>query len=373
MEAVGQLAGGIAHDFNNILTAIMSSGELLKMKIGSGNPLKTYVEYIMDASNRGASLVKKLLAFSRKEAFYPVTANLNEIIEGIGPLIKKIVPEDIDIHITPSHEVLTVMADRSLIEQVIINLVANSRDAMPSGGVISIGTGIMKLDDTFTGTHADLSRGEYAVVTVSDTGAGMDERTRERIFEPFFTTKEVGKGTGLGLSSAYGIIKQHNGGIHAHSTAGIGTTMTILLPLVHAAGEVTETEEAALPPGGNETILLVEDDPIVRGVTQSLLKEFGYTVIVAADGADAITLFAENKDKIRLALLDMIMPRMNGKEAYEFMKKMAPDIKTIFMSGYAEDILKTRSIIEDGLQYISKPVSPVELLTMVRKVLDEEI
>ena len=301
---------------------------------------------------------------------YPVSLDLNEIIEGIEPLIRRIIPEDIDLQIKMTGNILPIRADKTQIEQILFNLVANSRDAMPSGGLVSISTECTELSDDSIHLPADVKPGEYALLTISDSGTGMDEKTRERVFDPFFTTKEVGKGTGLGLSSTYGTIKQHNGYIDLLSTPGIGTTVKIFLPLIPAYAERTEAEEPALPKGGHETILFAEDESSVRVTTKELLEEFGYTVIAAVDGEDAVSLFRENKDAVRLLLLDVIMPKMNGKEAYEKIKSMCPDIKTIFMSGYSADILQSRFLFEDGLHYIAKPVSPVELLNTIRKVLD---
>ena len=333
MEAVGQLAGGIAHDFNNMLTVIMSSGQLLEMKLAKESALRTHVGHILDASERGANMVKGLLAFSRKQVFYPVSVNLNQIVKEAEHLIRSIVTADIELRITLTEDVLTVTVDKTQIDQVLINVVANARDAMPSGGMITIGTEFAELHDVYSG----LKPGRYALVTVSDTGTGMDEKTRERIFEPFFTTKDVGKGTGLGLSQVYGIIKQHEGSIYVYSTPGIGTTVKIYLPLAILGAAGTETAEVSFPEGGSETILFAEDDVSVRNVTKNLLEEFGYEVIVAVDGEDAVDIFRRDRDKIQLVLIDIIMPKMNGKEAHKKMKEMRANIRTIFMSGYTAE------------------------------------
>jgi len=373
MEAVGQLAGGIAHDFNNILTVILSSAQLLELKADRESPLRAYAEYIVDATKRGVDLVKGLLTFSRKNIVYPVSLDLNEIVEGVEPLIRRLIPEDIELQIRLADRDLPVRADKTQIEQILFNLVSNSRDAMPSGGLISISTEYAELYEDHIDIPADIRPGKYALLIICDSGTGMDEKTRDRIFDPFFTTKEVGKGTGLGLSSAYGIIKQHNGYIEVYSSPGIGTAVKVFLPLIPTLDEGTETGESALPKGGHETILFAEDESSVRGTTKELLEEFGYTVIAAVDGEDAVGLFRENKDAVRLLLLDVIMPKMNGKEVYEEIKMMRPDIKTIFMSGYSADILQSRFLIEDGLHYIAKPVSPVVLLKTIREVLDRGV
>jgi PAS domain S-box-containing protein len=370
MEAVGQLAGGVAHDFNNILTGIISCGNLLQMKLDAETPLRRYVDYILDASQRGASLVRGLLAFSRKEMLYSSPVDLNGIVAGLEPLIQKTVMEDIGVRTVLADEVLTVMADKTQIEQVLINLVANARDAMSAGGEVTIRTERLNVGIDSAQAHGSLSPGMYAVMSVSDTGEGMDEKIRERVFEPFFTTKEVGKGTGLGLSIVYGIVKQHEGYIGIESQPGKGTTVKVYLPLIPGELEPAEEEESVLPQGGSETLLFAEDDPAVRGIVKNLLEEFGYTVIDAIDGEDAVKKFAAHQDAIRLVVLDVIMPRMNGKEAYETIKGIRSDVKTVFMSGYASDVLQSKFILEDGLHFLQKPVSPATLLRKIREVLD---
>lgn len=370
MEAVGQLAGGVAHDFNNILTGIISCGNLIHMKLEAETPLKMYVDYILDASQRGASLVRGLLAFSRKEMLYSSPVDLNAIIAGLEPLIQKTVMEDIGVRTVLADEVLTVMADKTQIEQVLINLVANARDAMSAGGEVTIRTERLTLGDESAQAQGSLSPGMYALMSVSDTGTGMDEKIRERVFEPFFTTKEVGKGTGLGLSIVYGIVKQHEGFVGIESQPGRGTTMKVYLPLIPGDLEQRKEEESVLPQGGNETLLFAEDDSAVRGIVKNLLEEFGYTVIDAVDGDDAVKKFTAHQDAIRLVVLDVIMPRMNGKEAYEKIKGIRSGVRTVFMSGYTSDVLQSKFILEDGLHFLQKPVSPATLLRKIREVLD---
>jgi len=263
------------------------------------------------------------------------------------------------------------MADSSQIEQVLMNLANNARDAMPDGGLLTMGTELVELGEEYIKTHGYGKPGMYALISVTDTGEGMDENIREKIFEPFFTTKEVGKGTGLGLSMVYGIIKQHNGYINVYSELGKGTTFKIYLPLTTAEVEETKPTEPTITIGGTETILLAEDDADVRTFTKSVLEEFGYTVIEAGNGEDAVKRFIENKDKVQLLLLDVIMPKKNGKEVYEEIRKTRPEIKALFMSGYATNIIQKKGILEKGLNFILKPISPTKLLRTIREVLEK--
>lgn len=370
MEAVGQLAGGIAHDFNNILTAIIGYGNLLQMKMKEEGPLRTYVDELLASSERAANLTQSLLAFSRKQTINPRPVDLNEIIIGVEKLLMRIIGEDIQFKAIVADEALTVMADSGQIEQALINLCTNARDAMPGGGILTIETGAVEIDEEFAQAHAYGKPGVYAVISVADTGTGLDEEMKQRIFEPFFTTKEAGRGTGLGLSIVYGIIKQHNGYINVYSEQGKGTTFRIYLPLVKAEATEERPVEIVTSKGGTETILVGEDDTEVRRLTKTVLEEFGYRVVEAVDGNDVIEKFMENRDSIKLIILDIVMPKKSGREAYEEIRKTAPDIKTVFTSGYTADIVHKRKILEEGLEFISKPVSPKELLKKVRDVLD---
>jgi CheY-like chemotaxis protein len=263
------------------------------------------------------------------------------------------------------------MADLGQIEQVLMNLTTNARDAMPAGGILTIETELVGMDDEYIKMHGYGKPGKYALISVSDTGAGMDEKTREKIFEPFFTTKEIGKGTGLGLSIVYGIVKQHGGYINVYSELGKGTTFKIYLPLIESVAEQIKPSVAVAVTGGSETVLLAEDDASVRRLTKAALEEFGYKIIEAEDGEDAINKFMENKDRIQLFLLDAVMPKKSGKAAYEEIKKIKPDIKALFMSGYSTDILSMKRIVGGELNFIVKPVSPTELLKKIREVLDK--
>jgi len=372
MEAVGHLAGGVAHDFNNILTAIVGYGHLLKMKMKEEDPLLYNVDQILASVKRGAGLTQSLLAFSRKQVMNPKPANLNEVIESVYKLLKRLVSEDIELKTVPAKEDVTIMADSGQIEQVLMNLVTNARDAMPNGGTVSIETKRIELDDEFIKSHGFGTPGIYALITVCDTGIGMDKETKEKIFEPFFTTKELGKGTGLGLAIVFGIIKQHNGYINVYSEPGQGTTFRIYLPVIQAGVKDIKPDEQLTPPGGKETILLAEDDEPARKLTKIVLEEFGYTVIEAVDGKDVVEKFVKNKALIQLLILDVIMPKKDGKEAYEEIKKITPDMKAIFTSGYTADIIDQKGILQKGLNFISKPVAPQDLLRKIRELLDSE-
>ncbi len=375
MEAVGTLAGGVAHDFNNILTAIISYANLMLMKMDKKDPLKTYLERILNSSERASNLVHSLLAFSRKQIIDPKPIDVNNIIRKIRNLLMRLIGEDIELRIKLADKGLVVMADAGQMEQVLMNLATNARDAMPDVGIFSIITELVRLDDEFIDTHGYGNPGTYALVTVSDTGGGMDEDTRERIFEPFFTTKGVGKGTGLGLSIVYGIIKQHNGFINCYSESEKGTTFRIYLPLIKTK-EFKETKSAEIPSlrTGSETILLAEDNAEVRSAAKEILSESGYEVIEAVDGEDAIHEFMRKRDgqKIKLLILDVIMPKKNGKEVYEAIKEIEPDIKVLFASGYPADIIHKKGILERDMNFILKPFSSREFLRKVREVLDRQ-
>ena len=373
MEAIGELTGGIAHDFNNFLTAILGFSSLLQMKLENDKDAQSnsYLQNIISAADKAANMTNSLLSFSRKRIINIRPALLNDIISGIEKLLQRVITENVELKTALTDKGTIIMADTGQIEQVLLNLVANARDAMSKGGTVFIKTEIMHLDEAFVGTYGYGKSGAYVLLSVSDTGIGMDETTKERIFEPFFTTKEAGKGTGLGLSIVYGIIRQHNGYIEVNSESGKGTTFNIYLPIIESTIESTEIKKEAVPKGGTETILLAEDELEVRRLVKTVLEEFGYKVIEAVDGADAVDRFMENKDKINLIMLDVIMPKKNGREAYNKIKNIKSDVKTIFISGYTEDIIKREDIFEMGLNFISKPVSPSDLLKKIREVIDK--
>lgn len=390
MEAIGQLAGGVAHDFNNILSAIMGYGELARMKMSADDPLRHSIEQILESSQRAAVLTQSLLAFSRKLPIKMELLKLNSVIGKFEKFLLRLLREDIEMTTHYSPEKLLIMADRGQIEQVVMNLVTNARDAMPHGGKIKIETRRVSSSELGvrgsepagqsperTGLHSELRThdsepADFAEISVTDTGIGMDAETQRKIFEPFFTTKELGKGTGLGLATVYGIVKIHDGFINVYSEPGKGTAFHIYIPLVHSieiAAEPAKQEPEPLK-GGMETILLAEDDASLRKMTSTVLKHMGYTVIEAENGQEAVEKFIANKDAIRLVILDGIMPRMNGKEAYHKILALVPGVRCIFMSGYAEDVFTKDGVLLDAVEFLSKPVTPSVLLNKVREVLE---
>lgn len=373
MEAVGQLAGGIAHDFNNILSAILGFSSLVQMNMAKNDPSHDDMEQIIAAVDRGADLTKSLLAFSRKQVMQPAPVNLNELILKVGKFLGRIIGEDIALETTFKKETLTVNVDSGQIEQVLMNLATNARDAMPAGGCFSIITEAVEIDHIFINAHKFGATGRYALIKVTDTGTGMDAATTARIFEPFFSTKDVGKGTGLGLSIVYGIIKQHNGFINIYSEPGIGTTFRIYLPLLQEKSLEERAQSPSPPiPRGTETILLAEDDTMIRNLTKGFLTDFGYTVITATDGEDAIGKFKENKERIQLLLFDVIMPKKNGKDAYDEIKKSGSNVRAIFVSGYLLDVIYKKGLQDERCDLVMKPVSPQNLLRKIREVLDRQ-
>ena len=326
----------------------------------------------MTGAERAARLTKDLLLFSRKQISERKPVDLVEIIKTVEKFIMRVIGEDIVCKTHLPNQPLIVLADSHQIEQVLMNFATNARDAMPTGGTFNITVEQTILHQDFIAAHGFGRPGPYTLITVADSGCGMDEQTRLRIFEPFFTTKDVGKGTGLGLAVAYGIIKQHEGYINVYSEIGRGTTFRLYLPLVVADELAKEgTEEEKAPAHGTETILIAEDDESLRAVAKKTLTRFGYTVIEAADGEEAIQKFTENQSSIQLLLFDIIMPKMNGQEAHEAISKIRPGVKTIFMSGYAPDMLRAKATLEETVPLLAKPLSPTELLQKVREILDQ--
>jgi len=371
MEAIGTLAGGIAHDFNNILTAIIGYGNLLQLQIEKDSPHYYNVEQILASADKASNLTQSLLAFGRKQLISPKAINLNTTVTDVQKLLTRLIREDIEIKHNLTQEELVVMADVGQIEQILMNLATNARDAMPEGGVITIATESIWVEKGFFKADGPLAASRYALLSFSDTGVGIDDATKERIFDPFFTTKEVGKGTGLGLSMIYGIIKQHQGYIDVSSTPGKGTSFNIYLPLIwKEAEEQQESGALEAPRGGTERILIAEDDEGVRMLSKDVLTRAGYRLIEAVDGEEAIRKFSECEQEIQLLLLDVIMPKKNGKEVYEAIKKIRPDMKALFISGYTSEIISTQGMIDQDINFVGKPVSPDTLLRKVREVLD---
>jgi PAS domain S-box-containing protein len=370
MEAIGTLTGGIAHDFNNLLTTILGYGEILKGELEKDDPLRTYVDIIIASGEKAASLTQSLLTFSRKQIIRPVEMDLNESIKKVKDLLSRLIGEDIEIKLDLSEEPLTIFADSVLIEQVLMNLATNARDAMHDGGSFIIRTEPAEFDRHFVEAHGYGKPGRFALVSVTDTGIGMDKKTKDQMFEPFFTTKAIGKGTGLGLSVVYGIVTQHDGHIDVYSEPGQGTTLKIYFPMVRARGR--EKEAMAVPApvkGGTEIVLVAEDDQSVRGLIKVTLERAGYTVMEATNGEDAIKIFKDNKDIIQILLFDVIMPKKNGIEAYEEIKLIRPGVKAMFLSGYPADIIEKYKL-DESLTFVSKPVSPTEILVKLRATLN---
>jgi len=372
MEAVGQLAGGVAHDFNNILTVILGYSSLLKMDAALNDKQRRSVEEITASAEKAAQLTHGLLAFSRKQTLVMKQENLNDIIQHVHKFLTRIIGEDVILNTSCKDAELPIVTDKGQMEQVLVNLATNARDAMPGGGILSVTSERVVLDSSFADFHkSDVPPGAYALLTVSDTGMGIRKEHLEHIFEPFFTTKEVGKGTGLGMAIIYGIIKQHNGFINVYSELGQGTTFRIYLPIQEPGGKpLLDEVDAGRPQGGHETILVAEDDPAVRRLVSEILQSCGYKVILAEDGEDAVQKFRGNRDTISLILMDMIMPKKNGREALKEMQRIRPGTKAIFSSGYTADFIESRGVSEIGIDLIMKPVQPTELLKKIRHMLD---
>ncbi len=372
MESIGRLAAGIAHDFNNVLSVIVGYSDLLLANIPANDPIRDKIKRIHESGSQAASLTRQLLAFSRKQVLEKKVISINSIVRNFLKILGKIVGEDIVITTYLSEESCTVEADPGQIEQVIMNLIVNARDAMPNGGEIVIETAEVQLDQHYVNKHREVKPGQYVLMAISDTGEGMDEDVLSKIFDPFFTTKEHGKGTGLGLATVYGIIKQHGGYIYAYSEKGRGTTFKIYLPLCEKAAEETESKpftKALLQ--GNETILIVDDNASIRQLIIETLKRLGYTCLQAACGKDALNVLRKYSGKVHLLLTDVVMPGMSGRELAQTIRKERSDIKVIFMSGYTENIIAHHGVLEEGINYISKPVTPVTLTQKIRSVLDE--
>ncbi|MFA7384496.1 MAG: PAS domain S-box protein [Desulfurivibrionaceae bacterium] len=374
MEGIGHLAGGVAHDFNNILSVIQGYADLLRMIRAEDQVLVDHLEQIRQAVQRGTTITRQILAFSRKDAISLKNVDLNQLVIALEKLLRRLVREDIDIQLRPSSAPLVIAVDAGQIDQVLINLATNACHAMPDGGTFRIETKIDIIDDDFIRAHGYGRVGSYAKLIVSDTGIGMSEEVQSRIFDPFFTTKEVGAGTGLGLAMVYGIIGKHHGFINVYSEPGHGTVFRIYLPLAVGSepgrGELAKGTDAGDFQGGSETILFAEDDPALRSWLKSWLGMNGYTVIEAADGEEAVRKFSEQSDNIQLVMLDGIMPRMNGKEALLTMRQQRPDLRAILLSGYAEDIFSRSELVDLRVSYLEKPVDPARLMRQIRQVLD---
>jgi signal transduction histidine kinase len=370
MEAVGTLAGGIAHDFNNLLTAIIGNAQLALAKLRPEDQLYDRLIEIEHSGKRAAELTRQLLIFSRRERLEPRTLDLNDTIGAFAKLLRRIIGEDIDLRFKAAADLSTVLADAGQMEQVLMNLAANARDAMPGGGELIIETHNVTIDEAYCRARPDAQPGRYVLISVSDTGSGIDTNTQQHIFEPFFTTKEVGKGTGLGLALVYGIIEQHNGLIEVYSEVGHGTTFKIYLPAQDEA--VAEKVHGAQPVlrGGTETILVAEDDESLQRLLTGMLTGLGYNLILAGDGKVAVERYSSHRDEIDLVILDMVMPRMGGREAYERIRTLDSEVPVIFMTGYSAEMAQSSFVLETGAAFIQKPYGIAALGNKVREALD---
>jgi PAS domain S-box-containing protein len=371
MEAVGQLAGGIAHDFNNLLTAITGYSELLLGELPPEDLRRGHADEIRKAGERAASLTQQLLAFSRRQVLEPKVLDVNIVVSDIERMLRRLIGEHIELKTPKAPDLWKVKADPGQIEQAILNLVLNARDAMPSGGTLAIETSNAQLDESFTRNHVPTQPGPYVCVAVSDTGVGISDDVKARLFEPFFTTKERGKGTGLGLSTTYGIVKQSGGYLWCDSEVGRGTTFRVLLPRVEEPVSQVE-ERKPLPPihPGDETLLLVEDEPEVRSLVQRILKTQGYTVVTAANPDEALAVAREFKGPIQLMVTDVVMPGMSGLQLAERLAPMRPEMLVLFMSGYTNDAIGHQGVLDPGTAFLQKPFTPNALARKVREVLD---
>ncbi len=371
LETVGLLAGGIAHDFNNILQTIFGYVELVGMNFSEGDPVLKDIAEIRKGARRAAALTTQLLAFSRQQALAPRNIDINDLTTKLIKMLRRIIGEDIKLEFIPGKGLCTVFVDPGQMEQILMNLCNNSRDAMPHGGHLMFETESVLITKDYSDTHPEVEQGHYMLITVTDTGCGMNEETLSKAFEPFFTTKEVGKGSGLGLATVFGIVKQHNGFINAYSEVDKGTSIKVYLPLVESPAEEVVNKIKDEVPGGTETILVAEDEEEVRVIAARILRRAGYTVLEAKDGIEAIKLINDNPDRISLALLDVVMPEKSGQDVYGVIQETAPDIRTLFTSGYSANTIHTRFILHDGMILLRKPYAPDILLREIRTVLDE--
>ncbi|HKZ04213.1 MAG TPA: ATP-binding protein [Methylomirabilota bacterium] len=370
MEAVGRLAGGVAHDFNNVLTVIAGRSQFLRVQMRDGDPLIRHVDLITQGAERAAKLTAQLLAFSRRQVLQPKVLDLNAVVAGVVDMLHRLIGENIELVTVPGRELGHVLADPGQIEQVLLNLVVNARDAMPSGGRLSIATANVDRDESMVRNRMGAKAGRFVMLSVSDTGVGMSEETKARLFEPFFTTKGPGVGTGLGLATVYGIVKQSGGDIWAYSELGRGTSFKVYLPRVDKPAEIVERVENGDVRGGSERILLVEDENDLRDLALEVLEVHGYRVLVAADPVEAERLSGQHREAIDLLLTDVIMPHMSGRELAERLLSKRPSMRVLYTSGYTDDALAQHGVLGNEIFFLQKPYSPDGLARKVREVLD---
>ena len=371
MQAVGLLAGGVAHDFNNLLTVILGYTEKLLKSFQQSNPNYKDIQHIKDSANSAAALTSQLLAFSRRQVLKPEITNLNTIISNLENMLKRMIKEDIELILVLDRNLSNIKTDTSKIEQIIMNLVTNASDAMRKGGKLTIQTKNVVIDENYTNKYVGFNPGPFVHLTISDTGEGMNNKTLENIFDPFFTTKDIGKGTGLGLATVYGIIKQSLGNIFVDSELGKGTTFNIFLP--QCDEKVAETKSSKLSEKKitpSETIMVVEDQADVRELIVHVLKEYGYNIIESIDGEDALAKCKKYRKDIHLLITDVIMPKLNGLELREKLLKSYPDLKVIFMSGYADNVIAKMGVLDIDKIFIEKPFVPSSLISKIREILN---
>jgi signal transduction histidine kinase len=372
MEIVGRLAGGVAHDFNNMLSAIIGYAELALYMLEDDNPVKEYVSNVKEAGIKAEGVVRQLLAFSRKQVLEMKVVHLNELVKSMTNMLARLIGEDIAIELETKAPTRSVMVDPIQIEQILMNLAVNSRDVMPDGGRFVIAVSDLEIIETITDRLPGIVPGSYVLLRVTDTGEGMEPEVLEKVFEPFFTTKKVGKGTGLGLATVYGIVKQHNGYIYAESKVGKGTTFEVYLPVTLEALEKTGAEEPPTMPKGTETVLVAEDDQATRKLVCNTLQPLGYKLLDASSGTEALEMSNSFGGEIDLLLTDVIMPGFNGRELAKKMLAARPGIKVIYMSGYTDDIIAGHGVLDPGMSFLQKPLSPTVLANELREVLDNK-
>ena len=371
MEAIGRLAGGIAHDFNNLLTAICGNIELAKLELDPTDPLQQYLVEAAHASDSATDLTRQLLTFSRRQLIEPRVINVNELLGKLRKMLGRLIGEDVELVTTFAEDLGSVRIDPGQLQQVLVNLCVNARDAMPDGGRLGIETGNSELDESFCHMHPDVEPGRFVRIAVIDDGQGMSEEVRQRIFEPFFTTKSEGRGTGLGLAMVFGAVKQACGVIDVYSELGMGTTFRIYLPRIEEPSEHLEQVMGRVElPRGNELILLVEDSASVRELAAAMLKRLGYHVLIAANGGEALLIAEQHREVIDLLFTDVVMPGMNGRDLSERLQKSHPEMRVLFASGYTENTIAHHKVMDESMTYIGKPYSLQALSVKVRRVLD---